>query len=597
MKDPVKLPALPAVNSSDPALSRWLMAATERMEVREGSRGPADEKTVLLRDLDGLGLAEIGAGMLTGGKGMLHRRPDGSVNFLDAKGLSEFLSEAPTFNSSDNSNASLNIEVIAERVRQLALQGINDDSSARKTDIAKLQREIIGLTEEGFFVQAGTGALKRKYQAKLREQRVSVQDYTGGIVPAATSAEGWYWDYTNADGASNLQMRSNVPSTVSLVGGGGVQGAGLIFNGQTSAQTPNAGLAETNMIRMFYEVKPAAGSKVQVHLINGLLVVGNEGNNIGNENAFILGTTRAVGPLVASGGVNAVGVWAADFHSEKASGVADGAMVGLEVGMHKGPGLGSYRNTGIDLWSGDRSGIIASRAGDALQIHGNAGWTNYLKFLYTDQVTEVVQLNQFGQLVLRAPIIDQSVLFTSNQPNTASTLQVTGYTSGSVNVTAFMQAQPGGQISLGAISNHPVVMISNNSEVARFLANLASVSTASGNQVLRVNTVANNTTAALQVRGRDSGGTEVRAILDAQAGGQVTIGCTTGQDVVLVAGSEVLRFVPNFIFSTPSSAQQSGGTGTALLSTNCPAGNPSSPTTWLRVRLSGGLNGFMPVWV
>ncbi len=49
---PARLPALPAVRSDDPALKRWIDAVAERLEVREGSRGNAAEKSVTKRELD-----------------------------------------------------------------------------------------------------------------------------------------------------------------------------------------------------------------------------------------------------------------------------------------------------------------------------------------------------------------------------------------------------------------------------------------------------------------------------------------------------------------------------------------------------------------
>lgn len=46
-----KLPGLPVVSSSDPAMQRWIQAVTERLEVREGRRGNKSEAVVLQRDI------------------------------------------------------------------------------------------------------------------------------------------------------------------------------------------------------------------------------------------------------------------------------------------------------------------------------------------------------------------------------------------------------------------------------------------------------------------------------------------------------------------------------------------------------------------
>lgn len=45
------LPGLPAPNFPDPALQRWALAITERMEVREGARGDPLERVLTLKDL------------------------------------------------------------------------------------------------------------------------------------------------------------------------------------------------------------------------------------------------------------------------------------------------------------------------------------------------------------------------------------------------------------------------------------------------------------------------------------------------------------------------------------------------------------------
>jgi len=49
-----KLPALPRVNAQDPALRNWVTAVTERLEVREGSRGNPAERVVTQRELEDL---------------------------------------------------------------------------------------------------------------------------------------------------------------------------------------------------------------------------------------------------------------------------------------------------------------------------------------------------------------------------------------------------------------------------------------------------------------------------------------------------------------------------------------------------------------
>lgn len=50
-KNRARLPALPPVSAQDASMRAWLQAVTERLEVREGQRGDADERALTQRDL------------------------------------------------------------------------------------------------------------------------------------------------------------------------------------------------------------------------------------------------------------------------------------------------------------------------------------------------------------------------------------------------------------------------------------------------------------------------------------------------------------------------------------------------------------------
>lgn len=299
---------------------------------------------------------------------------------------------------------------------------------------------------------------------------MSTTNFTSGTVIASTwlndvDAVTYKFDTTNADGASDLQVQQTLGTGISMTGGANVQYSGIIFNSSISAATPNSGLAETNAIRMNYTINGSAGTKMQVHMINGTLIVANDASTSGTEHAVILGTTRATGPI---GSGTAGGVWGADFHVEKATSVRDGSMVGLEVGVHKAPAYATAKARGVDIWSGDRSGITATRAGDALYIHGDRGWTNFINCLYTDEATSIFKIDQSGNITGLSPTGNHTTTLTSNAATTNATLTIGGVTGGSVAVNAIIQATSGGQISVGSSTNHDVVLVQNNVECARF---------------------------------------------------------------------------------------------------------------------------------
>jgi hypothetical protein len=287
---------------------------------------------------------------------------------------------------------------------------------------------------------------------------------TTGDPPATTILSEQYIDLTNPDGAGVTQVVSHIPASVNMTGGAAVQGCGLIFDWDSSAATPNSGLAETDMIRFIADVNSNAGSKLQVNLLSGLLTVANDEAGSGNEDAGIILTTRATGP---TSGTAAVGIWGGDLHVEKATSVLDGSMVGLEVGIHKAPALSTAKCRGIDIWSGDRSGITASRAGDAIYVHGNSGWTNFIRLIHTDDTSEVWKIDQNGTLTATAPTGNITSLFQTNVNSSVATLQAVGRTSGAVSVSGFLQADGAGQVSIGTTSVHPVVFQVNNAEVFR----------------------------------------------------------------------------------------------------------------------------------
>lgn len=312
------------------------------------------------------------------------------------------------------------------------------------------------------------GAVTRTAQDKFSEFP-SLADY-GGSPPTVPWTNQWYWDMSHNQSSSaggSYEIRCTVPATVQMAGGGNVQGVALGVYGSTSASTPNSGFAEVNAIRLDYTVNSSAGNKLQCHLINGLLTVSNDEGGTGNEGAVVIGTMRASGP---TSGTAAVGIWGADLHVEKGASVLDGKMVGLEVGVHKSPALGAARCRGIDLWSGDRSGIVASRAGDAFYVHGSAGWTNFLKLVHTDESTAVCTLDKDGNFTVRSPSGNQATTFTTNAVNTTATLTVSGQTSGAAAVNGVLQAASGGQITFGSTTNHHLVVVQNNTECIRFIS-------------------------------------------------------------------------------------------------------------------------------
>jgi len=285
--------------------------------------------------------------------------------------------------------------------------------------------------------------------------------YVNGGVPANTGIDNIYIDYSNPDGASAQQYTQTLSSAVTTTVNK-VQGVQAIFKGTYHCATPAGGTSEINMIRGNHLIASDAGKNLHFHAINSLVTAENDvsGSSTagGTEGAVLIGTFRTTGPTTGT----AYGSWGGDLHVEKYPGVADGKMVGLEVGMHKAPALGTGRNRGIDLWSGPRSGATpATRAGDGLFISGEAGWTNPLRIQYTDGTTDLWKVDQYGNLTAVVPAGNAMQLVQTVANNSYVTYQQVGRTSTGATVSGVFQTSAN-QVLLGSTSATSIVISSNS---------------------------------------------------------------------------------------------------------------------------------------
>jgi len=102
----------------------------------------------------------------------------------------------------------------------------------------------------------------------------------------------------------------------------------------------------------------------------------NHAGSFGSEFSTFSSFTR-----MANTGVTPPTVWGQEIQISKLTGIADSAMIGMDITMQKVPALGAGDNRALGLFSDD--GVIANvtRAGTALRIGGNKGWTNAINYL------------------------------------------------------------------------------------------------------------------------------------------------------------------------------------------------------------------------
>jgi len=144
---PAKLPGLPALKSTDPALQRWAQAVAEHLEVRAGARGNPAERGVTQRELlaatrglealrsDKSANANAGELILNLGGGMT-----GSVA-IDAFAKSIF--ESPLYkNLMKRLDDQSRFDDVPEEVRKLLLVNIAEEAARRGADIVRLEKKI-----------------------------------------------------------------------------------------------------------------------------------------------------------------------------------------------------------------------------------------------------------------------------------------------------------------------------------------------------------------------------------------------------------------------------------------------------------------------
>ena len=147
-------------------------------------------------------------------------------------------------------------------------------------------------------------------------------------------------------------------------------------------------------------------------------------------------------------------VWAQEIQLSKASGVADSQMIGLEIEMQKIPALGAANNINLRLSSDTNVIAGVTRAGDALSIGGDSGFTNGIHYLDTDGST-LFQVDQTGRISSgKAPGQQLDIQSAINDGIRLSDGTTTGI--------FFMSSESTNSLVVGTTSNHPLIFFTNN---------------------------------------------------------------------------------------------------------------------------------------
>lgn len=194
-----KLPALASVSTGNQALDKWMQAVTERLEVREGSRGNQYERVVTLRDLNALGLdpavVTVNAAATSRGvpvQGVMVQTPSGSYARIPMDAFSDELRKTRLYRDLTAAiNDAGRFDSLPLELRNLLLNSIADEATQRGADIQRLDKKVQSATESiAYTVQEVTAAVQGA-QAGIRETAfaaATANSATAGKVTQLTAA-------------------------------------------------------------------------------------------------------------------------------------------------------------------------------------------------------------------------------------------------------------------------------------------------------------------------------------------------------------------------------------------------------------------------
>lgn len=178
MSDKAKLPALPRVNLADPALARWVAAVTERLEVREGSRGDAAERVLTVRDLAGVDIAKLGrvlSARPTFGPGGLEIDLGGGVTAsVSAQQFAAAIQQSSLFKAlSQQIDDPTRFNNLAQEVRAALARSVLDEAVQRGADISRVETVVQDQARSLAIVSETLTAAVETAQAGVREVQVA----------------------------------------------------------------------------------------------------------------------------------------------------------------------------------------------------------------------------------------------------------------------------------------------------------------------------------------------------------------------------------------------------------------------------------------
>ena len=252
-----RLPALPKVNLQDPALSTWVNAVTERLQVREGERGNDNERAVTLRELRAMsgqmeGITNLLAEGKTAGDGEALLDLGGGMSAtVRVEAFARSILESRLFQSlAKTLDDPSRFDHLAQEIRDELVRSIADEASKRGAAIRDVQTIIQSNERSVAMVIREVTASVRQASAGLRATQAAWSDgqraMATNVLQLQASLGNYYQD--GKPGRASLEQEMTVVAsyaqglraqyTLKVQAGGALAGFGIAaeeVNGQTSS--------------------------------------------------------------------------------------------------------------------------------------------------------------------------------------------------------------------------------------------------------------------------------------------------------------------------------------------------------------------------
>ena len=209
-----RLPGLPVVRSGNVELDRWVAAAAERLEVREGARGNPWERVVTLRDLQELGIDPNGLAGRGATSGPLVQQQGGNFSRISSDAFSAAIVQSRAYRElSRRLDDPARFEALPEQVRSLLLLDIAAEAAARGAAIERVESQLQSATSSLAMRVDEITASVQGVQSGVRETTFAAAELNRATAGRVTQLQ------ARLDGVGGVTIEESLLATADRVDG------------------------------------------------------------------------------------------------------------------------------------------------------------------------------------------------------------------------------------------------------------------------------------------------------------------------------------------------------------------------------------------